>query len=99
MVHRVNGKNEGKAACDYKHTSRIWSYSSTLKKDKKKKTHSLHQFELNYEKHLHKLTKARIASCTPSVSNLYCQCKTPKNANSIDSRGNYAEMARSVMLP
>lgn len=31
--------------------------------------------------------------------NLYCQCKTPKNANWIDSRGNYAEMACSVMLP
>lgn len=33
-VHRVKGTNAGKAVCDYKHTSRIWSCSSTLKTTK-----------------------------------------------------------------
>lgn len=35
LVHRI--KRKGKALCEYKHTSRIWSYSSMLKAPKRKK--------------------------------------------------------------
>lgn len=37
LVHRVKGKQKGKAECKYKYTSKIWSDSSTFKIPKKER--------------------------------------------------------------